>query len=119
MTTSYKNGACAIVLAAAMASTGCGTMFGGSRQLIQAASIPEGATVAAGGTAGSRTPTSLSLERKNNYVLEFSAPGYTTQHALSARLVTNLAQMSRPSGPRAGAMSATSASRRPVGRTIY
>ena len=79
MNTSYKNGACAMVLAAAMASTGCGTMFGGSRQLIQAASIPEGAMVAAGGTAGSRTPTSLSLERKNNDVLEFSAPGYTTQ----------------------------------------
>jgi PEGA domain len=79
MITSYKNGMCAMVLAAAMASTGCGTMFGGSRQLIQAASIPEGATVAAAGTAGSRTPTSLSLERKNNYVLEFSAPGYTTQ----------------------------------------
>ena len=35
--------------------------------------------MAAAGTAGSRTPTSLSLERKNNYVLEFSAPGYTTQ----------------------------------------
>lgn len=68
-----------MVLAAAMASTGCGTMFGGSRQLIQTASIPEGATVAAAGTAGSRTPTSLSLERKNNDVLEFSAPGYTTQ----------------------------------------
>ena len=79
MNKSYKNGMCAMVLAAAMASTGCGTMFGGSRQLIQAASIPEGATVAAAGTAGSRTPTSLSLERKNNYVLEFSAPGYTTQ----------------------------------------
>lgn len=79
MIKSNKNGACAMVLAAAMTSTGCGTMFGGSRQLIQAASIPEGATVAAAGTAGSRTPTSLSLERKNNYVLEFSAPGYTTQ----------------------------------------
>ncbi|WP_291988081.1 hypothetical protein [Luteitalea sp.] len=35
--------------------------------------------MAAAGTAGSRTPTSLSLERKNNDVLEFSAPGYTTQ----------------------------------------
>lgn len=79
MNRSYKNGTCAMVLAAAMASTGCGTMFGGSRQLIQAASIPTGASVAAEGAAGSRTPTSLSLERKNNYVLEFSAPGYTTQ----------------------------------------
>jgi hypothetical protein len=59
---------------------GCGLMFGGTRQSIRATSSPEGAIVTTTpATVDYKTPTTLNLERKNSYVLEFSMPGYTSQ----------------------------------------
>ncbi len=60
--------------------SGCGLVFGGTRQVIRATSSPDGASVTMSpGTSDYKTPASMSLERKNNYSLTFSAPGYTAQ----------------------------------------
>jgi predicted small secreted protein len=56
---------------------GCGTMLHGSRQDIAVQSSVAGATVQTSPASMSvNAPGTLSLERKNNYVLTFSAPGY-------------------------------------------
>jgi hypothetical protein len=56
---------------------GCGAVFHGTRQTIQANSAPNGAKIEIMPT-GSRytTPASINLERKLNYVLSFSKEGY-------------------------------------------
>lgn len=60
--------------------SGCGLVFGGTRQVIRATSSPDGASIASNPqTADYKTPASLSLERKNNYTLTFTAPGYSSQ----------------------------------------
>ncbi len=60
--------------------SGCGVIFGGTRQVIQANSSPAGATVTTSpATQDYKTPASISLERKNETVLTFSADGYTSQ----------------------------------------
>ena len=70
----------AIVLLLTPFMLGCGVIFGGTRQSIQTMSSPEGASVTtAPPTIGYTTPTTLNLERKNEYVLTFSSPGYTSQ----------------------------------------
>ena len=57
--------------------TGCGAMLHGSRQDIQVQSSVPGATVTTSPVSMSvNAPGTLSLERKNNYVLTFNAPGY-------------------------------------------
>lgn len=54
-------------------------IFGGSRQVVRTTSSPDGALVVTNPmTSEYKTPTSLSLERKNNYTLTFSYPGYST-----------------------------------------
>ncbi len=59
--------------------SGCGLIFGGSRQTIQANSSPSGATIkTAPLTATLTTPASVSLERKKDYTLTFSKDGYTS-----------------------------------------
>src|SRR6266568_3579389 len=59
--------------------SGCGLIFGGSRQTIQANSSPSGATIkTAPMTATLTTPASVSLERKKDYTLTFSKDGYTS-----------------------------------------
>ena len=69
-----------LVVALLPALSGCGLIFGGTNQVIRATSSPDGATVSTGtGGQDYRTPASLSLERKNNYTLTFSAPGYSSQ----------------------------------------
>ena len=56
---------------------GCGTIFGGTTEIISVQSSPSAATVATVPlTATYTTPSSVSLERKNNYLLTFSAEGY-------------------------------------------
>ena len=64
---------------AACAVTGCGTILHGPRQAVPVSSDPTGATVqatpASGGTI--TTPGTLDLERKNNYLLTFTSPGYS------------------------------------------
>lgn len=59
---------------------GCGVIFGGTRQSIRATSSPEGAVIrTAPQTVEYKTPTTLNLERKQEYVLTFAAPGYSEQ----------------------------------------
>lgn len=69
-----------LVIAAACAATGCGTILHGPRQAVPVNSNPTGATVqttpaAEGGTV--TTPGTLDLERKHSYQLTFTSPGYT------------------------------------------
>jgi hypothetical protein len=57
--------------------TGCGVIFGGTRENITANSAPDAATITTNPSAGTfTTPASLSLERKHNYTLTFEKEGY-------------------------------------------
>ena len=70
--------ATALVTAIALTTAGCGAIFNGTRQTITATSAPDGARISTDpGTGDYTTPTSLNLERKNNYVLTFTREGYT------------------------------------------
>lgn len=70
----------AILLTMTPLMAGCGLIFGGTRQTIRVSSSPDGAAIATmPGTVDYKTPTTLNLERKNEYVLTFSMPGYTSQ----------------------------------------
>ena len=65
------------VLSATCLLTGCGTVLHGARQDIFVQSSVPGATVQASPMAATvAAPGTISLERKNNYVLTFTAPGY-------------------------------------------
>jgi hypothetical protein len=65
------------VLSSAWFLTGCGAILHGSRQDIAVQSSVPGATVQAIPSAVAvAAPGTISLERKNNYVLTFTAPGY-------------------------------------------
>jgi predicted small secreted protein len=69
-----------LVVAAASSCmlAGCGTMLHGARQDISVQSSVPGTTVQATPSAMSiAAPGVLNLERKNNYVLNFTAPGYS------------------------------------------
>lgn len=67
----------AALLTLAVITTGCGAIFNGTRQTITATSAPDQATISTEpGTGEFTTPASLSLERKNNYVLTFRREGY-------------------------------------------
>lgn len=58
---------------------GCGAILHGTRQTVQANSAPSGAKIEVSPTNEQyTTPASMSLERKNNYVLTFSKEGYTS-----------------------------------------
>ena len=60
---------------------GCGLMFGGTHQSISVQSSPDGAKVTTTPASGDfTTPTTLSLERKNDYSLTFEKQGYSTGH---------------------------------------
>ena len=72
--------AVACVLAMLPFVAGCGVIFGGVRQSIRAMSSPDGVSLTtAPATMDYKTPTSLSMQRKQEYVLTFSMPGYTSQ----------------------------------------
>ena len=56
---------------------GCGTMFGGTREIITATSAPDVARITTSPESGSfTTPASMSLERKHSYTLTFTKDGY-------------------------------------------
>lgn len=63
--------------------TGCGALFGGIRQTIRVESNPAGAKVTTKPSSSDvlageyTTPTSMSLERKSNYVVTFEKEGYS------------------------------------------
>jgi hypothetical protein len=74
--------ACAVLLSLAVSLSGCGLIFGGSRQVVRATSSPDGALVKTSpDTAETRTPAALNLERKNSYVLTFTKEGYAPAKA--------------------------------------
>ena len=59
----------------------CGLMFGGNHQSIQVQSSPEAAKVTTTPPSGDfTTPTTLNLERKNDYSLTFEKAGYSPAH---------------------------------------
>jgi hypothetical protein len=61
--------------------SGCGTLLHGPRQDVFVQSSAPGTTVQTSPVAVSvAAPGTLNLERKNNYVLTFNAPGYTSQN---------------------------------------
>jgi len=63
--------------AAAFLLTGCGAIMHGTRQTIELQSSPSGAKIATNPEQGTfTTPSSLNLERKNDYLITFSMPGY-------------------------------------------
>jgi hypothetical protein len=63
---------------AAFLLVGCGAVMHGSRQSITVVSSPSAVKVETSPLTGTfTTPTTLNLERKNSYVLNFSSPGYT------------------------------------------
>ena len=56
----------------------CGALLHGSRQNVMVETSPAGAKVETSPATGSfTTPATLDLERKNNYQLTFSSPGYS------------------------------------------
>ena len=60
-----------------LALTGCGTIFGGTTELVSIQTTPPGVSVTTVPVTGPlTTPTSVALERKNNYQLTFLAEGY-------------------------------------------
>ena len=71
-----------LCLAFAFVTAGCGTIMNGTRQTVAIQSTPAGATVITAPASGtSTTPGSIALERKNNYVLTFTADGYEPAEA--------------------------------------
>jgi hypothetical protein len=60
---------------------GCGLMFGGTHQAVSVQSSPEAVKVTTTPPTGDfTTPTTLNLERKNDYSLTFEKEGYTPAH---------------------------------------
>jgi len=56
---------------------GCGAIFNGSTKMIQVQASPSGTKITSQPPVGEFiAPTTLSLERKNSYVLTFSKEGY-------------------------------------------
>jgi hypothetical protein len=78
-----RKAVCVVVLGSlSFVLSGCGTILSGTRQHINLGSEPAGATVKvdpAGEKADFQTPAKISLEKKSNYVLRFSSPGYVDQ----------------------------------------
>jgi hypothetical protein len=80
----------AVLCACAMLpwTAGCGVIFGGTRQVIQASASPEGATLTTNPpTTDYKTPASISLERKQEYTLTFSAHGYKSRSVVLQRSI--------------------------------
>ena len=67
----------AAVLAAACSLAGCGTIFGGTTEIIRITSSPAQARLTTQpATATATTPASLELQRKHSYVVTASLDGY-------------------------------------------
>ncbi len=59
-------------------AAGCGLIFGGIHQTIQVQSTPQGAKLTTTPSSGEyTTPSSINLERKNDYTLSFEKAGYS------------------------------------------
>jgi hypothetical protein len=72
-----RNARSGLLLVLLAATTGCGAILNGTRQNITATSAPDGATVSTNpGGLQFTTPTTMNLERKNEYTLLFTKAGY-------------------------------------------
>lgn len=70
----------AIVAAWTLAVTGCGTIIGGSHDEVHVRTSPENTEVSVDPQGQTlRTPTTLSLDRDQDYLLTFSKKGYESQ----------------------------------------
>lgn len=70
-------GAVLVSAAAVLATAGCGVIFGGTRQSVRVESAPGAAMITTSpSTTTYTTPTTISLERRNNYTLTFEKEGY-------------------------------------------
>ena len=67
--------AIAITVIVSFCVSGCATIVHGTRQRISISSSPSGATATVDGIE-LKTPQTISLERKNDYVVTFEKPGY-------------------------------------------
>jgi len=65
-----------LMILLASASSGCGLIFGGTRQPVGITSVPDEAKVTTTEGVVYTTPTSFQLERKDNYVLIVEKEGY-------------------------------------------
>lgn len=85
MTKFTRTTATAILLGALLTTTGCATILGGgSSQPVSIKSTPASARFVVRSSSGiemaaGQTPETITLPRKNEYQLEFTAPGYQTQ----------------------------------------
>lgn len=71
---------CILILGIIFINTNCGTMFGGSRQTVKVETSPNNISFTVEPSKMVYTaPTSLSLERKNNYILTFEKEGYESR----------------------------------------
>jgi hypothetical protein len=68
-----------ILLAAAAYAPGCATIMHGSTQQVTVTSRPVGAMVVVDGGLRYRTPTILTLSRKESHTVEISYDGYQTE----------------------------------------
>ena len=71
---SFRN-ALACLITVTVTSFGCGAITQGTRQDIPVQSSPNAVSIDVGGQTYT-TPTTLNLERKNEYILKFSKEGY-------------------------------------------
>ena len=79
MVRSFRSPIVTLLLLAVLLPTlsGCGVIFGGTREIITATSAPDGARITASPSVGNfTTPASMSLERKHSYTLTFTKDGY-------------------------------------------
>lgn len=67
--------ALACLITVTITSFGCGAITQGTRQDIPVQSSPNAVSIEVGGQSYT-TPTTLNLERKNEYILKFSKEGY-------------------------------------------
>ena len=76
----------ACLITVTITSYGCGTITQGTRQSIPVQSSPNTVSIDVGGGSYT-TPTTLNLERKNEYILKFSKEGYeSTQIQITKHL---------------------------------
>jgi hypothetical protein len=68
-----------VACAFACGLVGCGTIVNGSSQTLTVATTPAGAMARFDNGMEFTTPSSVKLERKNDYVVTISKPGYQTQ----------------------------------------
>ncbi|MCC6284099.1 MAG: PEGA domain-containing protein [Phycisphaerales bacterium] len=68
-----------VLIGSSISLVGCGTIIHGSSQTVMVSSQPPGATISVDNGMVLTTPSSVKLERKRDYVLTISKPGYMSQ----------------------------------------